>query len=265
MSRSKPQIGSWTSHHVLRTSHDGVLYAWNPKKLSHRGAPALHGAAGPVTHAGGLPRGRPINLGVQKSCLYLNLCSHSALNGARRGSSDVVRRFITELCFFFPQIINFGCFFFFKSRQSDLTSSHHAQSLPNVHLQIRIPQERFGATRMWKNSPRSVPGMKEGQNKIALCKQIGQMQKKQACLLREDREQQAYSWESRGLTPEAQSNWRPLQWQGLLLFNFLLFSVLQPIAFCQKPQRSSVGGQTVGEFQFFTWLHSWEGAEGVCI
>lgn len=132
----------------MRTSHHRVPYAWNPRKSSHRGAPALHGAAEPVAHAGGLPRRGPINLGVQKSCLCLNLCSHSALNGARRGSSDVVRRFITELCFLFPQIINLSCFFFFKSRQSDLTSSHHAQSRPNVHLQIRIPQERFGATRM---------------------------------------------------------------------------------------------------------------------
>lgn len=169
-----------------------MLYGWNSRKLSNLGAHALHRVAGPVVHTGDLPRGGPINLRLQKPCLCLNLCSHTASDGARRGSSDVVRHFITELCFYFPQITNLSCFSFLKNRQSDLTSSLPAQSLPSVPLQIRIPTERFGAMRMWKSSPRSVPWMKEEQNNMALCKKIGQMLKNRACLLREDRDQQAY-------------------------------------------------------------------------
>lgn len=45
-----------------------------------------------------------------------------------------------------PQIINkLKLFLLFKNRQSDLTSSLDLQSLSDVHLQIRIPQERFEA------------------------------------------------------------------------------------------------------------------------
>lgn len=89
------------------------------------------------------------------------------------------------------------------------------------------------------------------------------MQKQQCCLLQEDRDQQAYQQEGMGLTPETQNNLRPFQWQGQLLFNSKLFSMLQPITFSQRPQGSSFGGETVGKFQFFTCVHSWEGVEGV--
>lgn len=69
------------------------------------GDPTLPRATGSVVHAGGLPGGCLINLGARSLSLSdlasgLNLYSQTALDGARRQSSDLIRHFFSELCCF---------------------------------------------------------------------------------------------------------------------------------------------------------------------